>query len=163
MGPVSGHEGALLCCFGISELQPGTRALLYLLLFLSNITCFLLLPLAPDFSTWFDLLFRMCFKQKLQVRTHQRLPSSACPVSGQAVPLLQAETLPGMDFLSLADRISCCCCEPGKKLEVRDVLRARAAAARLQRCKMACGDLHQGGRAGLKASLLRHKDPKQCW
>lgn len=93
---------------------------------------------------------------------HQRLPSSACPVSGQAVPLLKAETLPGMDFLSLADRISCCCCEPGKKLEVRDVLRAQAAAARLQRCKMACGDLLQRGWAGLKAPLLGTKIPSSA-
>lgn len=102
----------------------------------------------------------MCSEQKLWVRTHQRLPSSACPVSGQAVPLLQAETLPGMDFLSLADHISCCWCKQGKKSEVRGVLRAQASAVRLQRCKMACGDLHQGGWAGLKASLLGTKIPR---
>lgn len=55
MAPVSGHGGALRCSFGMSGLQLGTRALLYLLFFLSSITCFLLLPLASDFSTWFDL------------------------------------------------------------------------------------------------------------
>ena len=94
----------------------------YLLLFLSSVTCFLLLPSASDFSAWFDLLFGVCSEQKLRVRARQRSPSSPCPVSGQSVPLLQPETLPRMDFLSLADHISCCCCEQGKKLEVRDVL-----------------------------------------
>lgn len=95
---------------------------IYLLLFLSSITCFLLLPSASDFSAWFDLLFRVCSGQKLRVRAGQRVPFSPCPMSGQSVPLLQPDTLPRMDFLSLADHISCCCCEPGKKLEVRDVL-----------------------------------------
>lgn len=93
-----------------------------LLLFLSSTACFLLRPLPSDFSTWFDLLFGVCSEQKLRVRARQRSPSSPCPGSCRSLPLLQPETLPRMNFLSLADHISCCCCEPGKKLEVRDVL-----------------------------------------
>lgn len=42
------------------------------------------------------------------------------------------------------------------------MLRAQASAVRLQRCKMACGDLHQGGWAGLKASLLGTKIPRSA-
>lgn len=54
-GPGVRARGAWLCSFGMSGLQLSTRALLYLLLFLSSTTCFLLLPLASDFSAWFDL------------------------------------------------------------------------------------------------------------
>lgn len=94
---------------------------IYLLLFLRSVACFLLLPPAFDFSARFDLLFGLCSELK-PVGARQRSPSSPHPVSGQPVPLLQPETLPRMNLFSLTDHISCWCCEPGKKLEVRDVL-----------------------------------------
>lgn len=93
----------------------------YLLLFLHSVACFLLLPSAFDFSAWFDLLFGLCSELK-PVGALQRSPSSPCPVSGQPVPLLQTETLPRMNLFCSTDHISCWCSEPGKKLEVRDVL-----------------------------------------
>lgn len=75
-------------------------------------------------------------------------------MSGRSVPLLKPETLPRIDFLSLADHRSCCCCEPGKKSEVRDVLEPRQPQCDCRGVRCHVGTCTKGSWAGLEAAFL---------